>query len=794
MLYFNINLMANLRNAFKLVLIFFLLFFILSTTSINADQINNNTANKEKLISSIEVTGLQNHAKDVVLRTISIARGDYLSRPRIRSDIDKLYKLGFFSEIQAETTDTTEGIILNFIIKENPVLHNIEFIGNEHISNKELKEELDKMPLPEKFQIGMGYREGREKYTIDNIIDVYRTKGYPYVTVAVEKEFDEKLNKIVIRFIIDEGSQKEVSIKKIQFKGNDNFSGFRLRRQMETKAYFPIFEDGYYKENIFKGDLSKLIYFYNERGYANAKILNHTIEFDEKKRMLITIEIYEGPQYKYDSIEIKGNNVITSQELRSVLTIKNGELYNRKEVEKSIFFVTSKYKENGYLGARVDPEEFINEEKKTISYVFNIVENMQMFLNQIKFSGNDVTKDKVIRRELIVYPGDIFNVKKVQRSIERVNNLGFFQGITESDITTEQGNKEDNLNLKLSLKEKPTGQANFGASYSGTDGLVGLFQIAKNNFLGYGQRIDVTWEFGKNLQNYELGFTDPYIFDTKFLFGANIFNTIRSRYGNDVFGEKDTSGNVALVEKTTAFEYRKRGGGIRIGRPLSENLRFSIYYNHEDGEYRIINNYPLPQDVILGETLTRSLTYVMTYDDRDNVFNPTRGTKYVFSWERAGGFLNGDNHYNKVINDYFWYQGTFSKFVFMFHMQMGLIDPYDISNDIPAIEKFSIGGGNTVRGYADRSIADRKKREFYINLEHTYPVEENVNFVMFLDTGNGWDNNYDMKLKDLKSGAGIGFHLETPIGPIRLDYGWGLNLEPDEEKGKFHFNLGWGLF
>ncbi|MBI5206585.1 MAG: outer membrane protein assembly factor BamA, partial [Candidatus Firestonebacteria bacterium] len=549
--------------------------------------------------------------------------------------------------------------------------------------------------------------------------------------------------------------------------------------------------DGYYKENIFKGDLKKIIDFYKDHGYVNAKILNHKIEFDEKTRMHIYIDIYEGPQYRYGEVDIKGNNVFSKSDILSFLTLKSGELYNQKEMNDNINIIMLKYAEKGYIYCYIKPEENINEEQKTISFVLNIQESIQMYLNRIDISGNDVTKDKVIRREMTVSPGEIFNSQKVRRSIQRIYNLGFFQDV---NIDTEPANRENNLNLKLKIKEKPTGQANFAATYSGTDGIIGQIQIAKNNLFGYGQRVDLTYEFGKNIRNYEFGFTDPYILDTKFLFGFNIFNTNRTRYTYDYFGERDIDGNFSIVKKRSAYEYHKTGGGIELGRALSENLRFSLQYNYENGEYFTVSSYPLPSDVILGKNATRSLTYTFVYDSRDNVFNPSTGAKYRLMWEGAGGFLGGDNNYNKVIGDSFWYQKTFSKFILMLHMQMGIIDPYGSSDDVPPIEKFSIGGGSTVRGYGERDIADRKRREFIANLEHKYPIEENINFVTFIDTGNAWDQTNEIQLKDLKSGVGIGFHMETPIGPIRFDYGWGLNLEPGDEKGRFHFNLGWGFY
>ncbi len=793
------NSIKQVKQCSKIFLFVFFYYLLVNLEIVQTEEINpdkNINANKneqinEKKIFKIEIEGIQNHSPEIVLNTISIHKGDFVSRQTIRSDINKLYQLGFFTDIQVKTTDLEEGILLIFIIKENPVLHNIEFIGNENISNKELKEELDKMSACEKMPLGIGYSEGKETATLNRIIDYYRTKGFFYVSANVEKELDGQLNRIIIRFIIDEGSKKEVVIKKINFKGNNAFSGFRLRRQMETKAYIFILEDGYYKEEIFKGDLKKIIDFYKERGYVNAKVLKHSIDFDKKGRMLIEIELYEGSQYTFYEAKIKGNTIFSSPEILPVLSVKSDEIYNYKKIDESINAITSKYGEHGYIYAQVKPDETIDEEKRTVSILFTIHENTQMYLNNIIFNGNDVTKDKVIRRELTIFPGEIFNTKKVRRSVERVYNLGFFEDV---NIDTETGNRDDNLNLKLRLKEKPTGQASFGATYSGTDGLIGQIQIAKNNLFGYGQRVDVTWEFGKDLQNYELGFTDPYILDTKFLFGFNIFNTIRSRRGYDYFGERNADGYVELIKKQTAYEYRKKGIGLRIGRPLSENLRFSIYYNYEDGEYRSIGDTRIPHDVILGENLTRSMTPVLVYDNRDNVFNPTKGVKYSLSFEKAGGFLNGDNNYHKVISDTFWYQRTFSKFVFMIHTQLGVVDHYSPSDDVPPIEKFSIGGGSTVRGYSERGIADRKKREFYVNLEHSYPLEQNINFVIFIDSGNAWDRTQEIRLKDLKSGAGLGFHLETPIGPLRLDYGWGLNLEPGDEKGRFHFNLGWGFF
>jgi len=680
----------------------------------------------------------------------------------VSEGLQNIYELGFFENIAIEVTEVEGGVKVAYIVTEKPLVKRIEFKGNKEFSNGKLEREI----------------ESKEKEPFDNrkmqadaekIATLYKEKGYADVKVEPYTAEDEETGMVVMTFFITEGAQ--IRIGKVNLVGVEAFDAKKIKRKMKTKR------KKFFKQELLDEDLRTIEAYYKNRGFLRIQLGTPIVIYNEERtEILVTLFVYEGLKYTVGDIQFQGNYVFASEELESNLELKNGETFSQEKFEMSLFNVQERYAERGYILMRFNPEYFTDDERKVVNILISINEGGVVYIDRIYVEGNVITKSYVIKREFLVKEGSPFNVKKIRRTQEQLYNLGFFSDVVIDISETNDPYKAD---LICGVTEQRTGILTMGAGYSSQEGLIGTFQITQANLFGRGQRLDLMLEFGKKKTNYQLGFTEPWFLGKHVLFGIDIYDTDRNR---DYYKEART------------------GGDIRVGPHLTDIL--SLYFTYTYERVRVYDALPEYKHEE-GRQNSSSFTTYLVRDSRDNIFDASRGSRNSISFEVSGGILGGDTNFVKTALSSSWYFPTFWRFVLALQLRYAIASSFRPSAGVPIYERFYVGGADTVRGYDYRGEIgpdDGGVIMFVSNLEYKFPIVMEkgrtvLQGAVFLDMGGSWrkrDVNFTIGTGDdqLKVGIGAGVRFKTPIFPVRLDWGYGLNHKPGEDKSQWYFTIG----
>lgn len=715
------------------------------------------------IIRAIEVEGNKSVDELVILSAIKSKLEGRFCAKDLRQDLNEVYNLGLFSDVQIDAIPYQDGVKIKFLLTERLKIGKVDFKGNKALKDKEIVQVLDL--VPGQVFVKADVNKGEVK-----ILAIYKEKGYTLAEVSSRTEVCEKAGRVDIFFEIEEGHK--IKIARVDIEGNETFKDRKIRKVMETRRR------KVFSEETFQEDLRKIIAFYHKHGHTDAKIVRTDIRYDEpKRRMFIKIVIQEGPQARVGKIEIPSPPLFSAKEIEDVLATKPGDVFNEEEFSQDLTNVYALYAQRGHPFARVIPDISFDEKRELVGITLNIREGPLIHLGEIGIEGNTKTKEKVIRRELNVEPGDVFDSRRISRSKEKVYNLGYFKGVS---IDTRPGTYEDSVDLTFKVEEQKTGTLTFGAGYSSAEKLVGYIDVAENNLFGTGRKAALKWELGSERESYEFNFTEPWLFDTPTSFRFDLYNIIR--YWDD-------------------YDEGRKGGGIRFGRPVSDFTKVYLRYRYEDVEISDVSWDVLGKQIIEEEeAATRSLVPSIIRDTRDNVFDASRGSYCSFSVEYAGGFLGGDYSFTKYNLDLRWYHKAFWRFVLALRLKAGLAQGFGDSDEVPIWERFYCGGAETVRGYEYREIGSKVddtpiggENLLVANMEWRLPIAEHFKGVLFIDGGDVWNSGVGEAKEDdfdLKLGAGVGLRFSTPMGPIRLDWGYALNPEPDQPDSRFYFSMG----
>jgi outer membrane protein insertion porin family len=603
-----------------------LILFLLVTTIFFVFPVKGETGDFEGLtIKKVEVEGNKRTSPDIIFKAIKSKVGSKLSPLTLREDLKAVYALGYFQDINIDLSPREEGVKVIFKVRERPLIERIEIEGNRVFKLEKIEESIG-------FEKGDLLSKKKVKEAAFKILRLYQEKGYYLARVKPSFILDKKENRAKIIFSLQEG--KKMKIREIRIEGNKAFSKRKILRRMETRKI--------YRREIFEKDRKKILTLYHNEGYLEAKVSEPEVSFDEKRgRIYLKFKIEEGSQFQIGRIEIKGNKIFSSQELKKKMKTKEGEIFRRGKFEKDYLKnIPLQYEEEGYISARLFPRLTVEEKEKKINIFLEIEEGEIAYLEEIRIEGNLKTRDYVIRRELTLKEGDIYNGKKLLRSMQKIYNLEFFEDI-EREIL--RGKKKGEIILVIKVKEQRTGLANVGVAYSTVDGFMGSLSYREINFRGKGQQIGGEWQFGGKIQNYRLSFTEPYLFQTPTSLGFDIYDTTRER-------EYYTS--------------QRKGVNLRLGRKIKEFNRIRLKFKYEDTEISEVEEEA--SEVIKeqeGRATTSSLTPSFHRDTRDNYFNPQKGYFYKISYEHAGGVLGGTNDFYKPEIESSIYFPSFWKFV-----------------------------------------------------------------------------------------------------------------------------------
>ncbi len=752
----------KIRNIFLLNFIVFNLVCILSSYT--------------QKISDIEFVGLINVKPSEIKSKIKTKKGSFFVQENISADVQELLATEYFDNVEVEFDTATKKLIFKF--EERPLIKKIEVRGNTKVSTGKIKSEI---PLKEKqYFVSEKLNESKNK-----ILELYDEKGYIYTVVDVQQILNEEKNVITIIFLINEG--KKVIVDKIDIYGNKNFSKRKILSLMETKR------KKVFRESKLNSDIQKVINAYKDAGFYDVQISSPVIEQVDEEKVKISIRIEEGIKYKVKQVTLKNNSVYSEKQLFKVITIKPGRVFKQSEVNSSIQAIAELYAEKGYLKLNVTPDISKDEKNNTISICFVIEENEQIYVDRIWIEGLQSTKENVVRREILLKEGEIFNSKKLRRSLEKIYNLGFFDDVK---VDIQPGGRPDAVDIVVTAVEGRPGMLSAGAGYSTVDKLVGNLQVSHLNLFGRAQRLNLLWEFGERRKNYEISWTEPWLLNKPMSFGVSLYDLTRIReYSND----------------TSAYKEERQGLEFRLGPRLSDVFSLLFSYSYENV---IIFDSKFPEDIPNGKKLTSSFGTQIAYDTRDNIFDASRGMRHSLSLQIAGwGILSGDVKYYKPILRSSIFIPTFWKFVLSFNTTLGYIEGIE-GFDLNTVkyEKFYVGGAETVRGYGYRMLAPENggRVMFVFNTEYKFPiVQENNRTVLqgaiFYDVGGCWNEFKDMNFQigatkewqeqglwdnRLKHSVGIGIRFTTPVFPIRLDWAWALNPQKGTDPLQFWFTLG----
>ena len=727
-------------------------------------------------VEGIEVTGNDRVSEARVMSTLLLEEGDTYSPLKIQRAIKRLFSTGLFRDIKVFGNEVDGNIRLTFQVLEAPSIKTVSVEGNKKIKENKLREAISIPP-------GSLFNPSLVQETENKILDLYEEKGYSLARVDFEVEETEEPEKVNLTIQINEGLK--VRVQKISFEGNENFSDGKLRGELKTEQEGLLpWHGSDYKESILDEDLSdRLPAFYRKKGFVDITVERSSVRIDEEEgKAYITINLNEGTQYKLGKISFIGNTKFDDDILRLNIFVDEGMIYNQERFEKSLQTLHEIYGNEGYIYASIAPE--LSKRGNLLDVTFRINEGFPAHVRKIFIAGNNITREKVIRRELIILPGDLFKQSFLMRSYQSLMNTGYFENV---DIGQEQVPGESgDVDLLLNVKEKRTGQATTGAGFGAGGGLTGFIELAQNNLFGKGQKASARIEFGRYQNNIELSFTEPYFKDSRLSLGFDLYRIDQS-YINDPFRRKAT------------------GGDIRFGVPVPgmDYTRLFTTYKLEEFDLQVRGGLLSADDPIFDDypRLMSSTVFSLVRDTRDNIFHPTRGTRHNVSAEFAGGWLGGNTNFQKYRFDTSWSTPTLWKFALTLRLKSGFVTGWKPSDSIPYNELFILGGVGPgiegLRGYPDRrvgpienGIITRGRAFLLFTAEHELKITDQVYGVMFFDAGDNWSSLSSANPANLKRSLGFGIRIEIPgMGPIGIDLGYGLD-SIDGPGWETHFTFG----
>jgi len=742
----------------------------------------------QKIVKYVDVRNNKTVSGATILSKLKTKKGDIFSQKVVDEDIKRLYLLGYFSDVSVSVEDSADGIGVVFEVTEKAPLTIIEFMGNKVYGSDRLKTVV---------QSKLNEFSDERKLSKDSeaIKELYEKKGYPWVSVSYRIDVDSQTGSSKAVFIIEEGPRAVV--RGINIIGNTAFSDKRLVKIMKSRTA-GFFRSGVYKKDVAEDDMERVKHFYRREGYLDIKAAHEVVVQERARRKWIelVVRLEEGRKYIAGDIKISGNAVFTEEKLKALLKLRPGDTFTEEALHVDVGGIQEHYFDDGYIMARVRPDTILNMQTDKVDITYNITEGEVSYVNKINIRGNTKTKDVVIRRELRIKPGERYDGVKLRRSKERLYNLGFFEDITFDTEETPEANHRD---MVVEVKESKTGEFSFGGGFSSIDRLIGFMEVEQRNFdilnfptfTGDGQDLKVRAEFGSVRKNYYLSWTEPWIFDYPLSFGFDIYATEHNRSGSTGY----------------AYDEKRQGVDFRLGKELSEYLRADLTYKIETVDISDLS-VDASQDLLdeAGEQTLSSTTFQLTRDSRDNRFNPTKGLLLSGSVEVAGGPLGGDKDFMKFFNTISRYS-KIGPFVLELKLRDGIVTAYNDMAKVPIYERFFAGGTYTIRGFKERDVGPKDQSGDPIgggtmavaNAELTFPIVENLKGALFVDAGNVWrvpDSKPENGVASggVKTGIGAGLRIKTPIGPVKLDFGYPINAdESQEDKGRFHFSMSRGF-
>jgi len=734
------------------------------------------------IIRSVDVqyTGAQAVSKERILAQMRTKVGQPYSNQVVEQDVAALYKTGVIQNVRIFAQPEGDGVKVIVAVQIRAILREIEITGAERIKPKRLRKEI-KLPLNRAVD-EQQLEEARQK-----IIDVYQGQGFTDVSVQFRIDpIDEKRGTARVVFTINEGVRG--AVKQVRFEGNAHFSEKVLRKQMKTRGRSPIYfvdKTGRLDEVQLEQDMDKLREFYQDHGYIDVEIKTPRRERTEKGPMIITIPIVEGPQYHVQKLTISGHQNTTEDRIRKLLKMKEGSVYSPKQLRDDAKAVADAYGSGGYVDLVVLPEG-APAGPALIDVHYKIEEGARSFVNRIDIEGNTRTKDKVIRREVLVAPGDVFNTVRVDLTKKRLDNLGYFAKVETYPEETDIPGRKD---LTILVQEKRTGSLSFGGGFSTVDKLVGFAELTQGNFdlfnwpsfTGGGQKFRLRVQYGTQRKDFILTITEPYFLDRRLALTGQAFYTEANYLSNE-------------------YNQRNYGFMVELRKPLNSYTYATLGYTFQDVD--IFNVSASASDFIqsqAGSTLESKIFTSIVFDSRDNPLLSRHGRRITFSPFIAGSFLGGDIRvYGMDLEGSQYFHLPWDT-ILLINGEIATVSHYSYGSGVPIYERLYLGGSNNLRGFPFREVGPQDSNGEPLGgqsmarttIEWTFPIIEKARGAVFYDTGFVNTSSWAFGFNHIASDIGVGIRLDLPIGPLRLDYGYPIQRDGYNGGGHFNFNVGY---
>lgn len=751
-------------------------------------------------IKAIEISGNKKIEKDAILAKITSKVGGPYSAAALREDVEALFKLGFFNHIEVDRQVSGQEAVLTYRVLEKPSIVEIVYEGNSEVKAEDIA---DASGLKAYQLLNMA----KVKEAVEKIQKLYEDKGFFLAKVDADVQDVTKDETVKLTFKIRENDK--VKVKQITILGNQHLSDDELKSKMLTKegGYFSALSgSGQYKQEMFERDVQILRFLYYNKGYVQAKVDRPQVTVTpDKKTIYITLRVEEGEQYEVGDVDFAGDILFPRTELFEAIKIDDNGVFAYDVLQKDISDLTAKYGDLGYAYANVIPRTAFNAKDRKVNLIFEFDKGSKVYFGKINVVGNSKTRDKVVRRELKVMEGELYNETRRRQSLENIQRLGFFEEVNFK--TSVDPERTDVMNIDIAVKERNTGQIQLGAGYGTSNGFTLQGSVNQSNFLGKGQNLGASLNLSNNSSYYSLSFTEPYFRDSLWSVGGDVYqsaNTARSDYDEE-----------------------HKGGAIRFGHPVAEYTRGYLRYKYDDtkldAKTSVDNGVSSSTDTDLfplstANGVTSSVTGILEFDTRNDRQMPTKGMFASGSYEYAG--VGGDLKFARMSTNYRYYKNLFWDVTWRNNIQYARIDPLE-GQEVPFNELYLLGGPYSLRGYRSYHVGKMKfSNRVYTDIKAKYPTmpddeararsmrffggsqqamyQTELQFPLVKDAGIMGAGFFDIGAADdvltdqnFYMDVGFGVRWYSPIGVLRFEWGFPLNRDPlYHDATVFEFSIG----
>ena len=734
------------------------------------------------VVRGVEVVGVQRVDRAGVRAKIYTQIGRPLDRARLSEDVKRVFRMGFFDDVQvAEREHPDGGVVLVFLVVERPTIVSIDYeLDGDAVDLEDIQKVVDLKAygILDEAAIRRNLSKIEELYVEEGhfLVDT----GYVLTPVAGNRV------KVLLRVL--EGD--EVEVRHIHIVGNEHVPDAEIKEIMQTRegGYFSFLtKSGQFKREHFEQDVQKIQIIFLKHGFIEARVDDPIVTLStDMQSISITIRVSEGPRYRVGTIAVEAVDedwIVPREQLRALVQLEEGQVFDWLTMQQDAQRIGDVFRDRGYANATVTNDHALHDDDHVVDLVFKIQKGELVYFRRIEIRGNKTTRDKVVRRELKVAEGELYSASGLRRSQQRAMVLGFFE---KADITPQPTEQPDQMDVYVDVKERNTGTFQVGAGFSSLESFILTAQIAKENFLGHGQTVSANVTFSGIRQLFSLSFYEPYFLDTNLTFAFDAFN---------------------FQEDFVDFTRLRSGGNLSWGYRFTDEFSASLTYTleHVDADIR---GTSIPLNVTRQTGLTSSLRATLSYDTRNNRLFPSEGNYTTLSVEHAAKYLGSENEFTRVVGRTRFYFPLFWNMVFKTNTTLGHITSPD-GSPIPLFERFFVGGIFTIRGFERNSIGEELfiadnpddslrpftiggTTELILNAELEIPIfpEVGIRGVLFFDAGNAWGDKEDVNPFDLRTSAGFGFRWQSPVGPLRFEWGFPLSPRAGEDPVVFEFTIG----